>query len=87
MRLAELVEVPVILVGDLRSKSVMELLLRNSKIALLSLSRPLIRQPDLPALFAGGRTENADCISCNACYRTDGHTCVFTPTPKWLCEN
>ena len=87
MRLAEVVEVPVILVGGLRSRKVMELLLRNSRIALLSLSRPLIRQPDLPRLFAAGRAEKADCISCNACYRTDGPTCVFTPTPQWLCEN
>ena len=87
MRLAEVVDVPVILVGGLRSKKVMELLLRNSNIALLSLSRPLIRQPDLPRLFAEDRAEKADCISCNACYRTDGHTCVFTKTPKWLCEN
>ena len=73
--------------AGLRSKKVMELLLRNSNIALLSLSRPLIRQPDLPRLFAEGRAEKADCISCNACYKTDGHTCVFAQTPKWLCEN
>ena len=87
MRLAEEVDVPVILVGGLRSKKVMELMLRNSNIALLSLSRLLIRQPDLPKLFQGGQADKADCISCNACYRTDGHTCVFTKTPKWLCEN
>ncbi|WP_165079151.1 MULTISPECIES: NADH:flavin oxidoreductase [unclassified Desulfovibrio] len=87
MRLAEMVDVPVILVGGLRSKKVMELLLRTSNIALLSLSRPLIRQPGLPKLFQSGQADKADCISCNACYRTDGHTCVFTPTPKWLCEN
>lgn len=87
MRLAEIVSVPVILVGGLRSKRVMETVLRNSKIELLSLSRPLIRQPDLPALFESGKTEKADCISCNACYKTDGHTCIFTPTPKWLCGN
>lgn len=86
MRLAEVVNVPVILVGGLRSRKVMELLLRNSGIELLSLSRPLIRQPDLPALFAGGKAEKADCISCNACYKTDGHTCIFTPKPEWLCE-
>lgn len=87
MRLAEAVAVPVILVGGLRSRNVMEVLLRNSKIELLSLSRPLIRQPDLPRLLESGQTKKADCISCNACYRTDGHTCVFTPTPKWLCGN
>lgn len=87
MHLAELVKVPVILVGGLRSKKVMELLLRNSGIELLSFSRPLIRQPDLPTLFESGKAKKADCISCNSCYKTDGHTCIFTPTPKWLCDN
>lgn len=87
MRLAEFVNVPVILVGGLRSKKVMDVLLHNSGIELLSLSRPLIRQPNLPALFESGKTEKADCISCNACYKTDGHTCIFTPPPKWLCDN
>lgn len=87
MELAELVDVPVILVGGLRSRAVMERILQTSRIELLSLSRPLIRQPDLPELLKTGKAEKADCISCNACYRTDGHTCVFTPTPKWLCES
>lgn len=87
MRLAEVVDVPVILVGGLRSKKVMELVLRNSRIELLSLSRPLIRQPNLPSLMESGKAEKADCISCNACYRTDGHTCIFVPKPEWLCGN
>lgn len=87
MHLAEIVNVPVILVGGLRSKEVMNTLSRNSKIELFSMSRPLIRQPDLPALFESGKAEKSDCISCNACYKTDGHTCIFTPTPKWLCGN
>lgn len=86
-RLAEEVDVPVMLVGGLRSKKVMEHILNNTKIELISLSRPLIRQPQLPLLMQEGKTDKADCISCNACYRTDGHTCVFTPKPKWLCDN
>lgn len=85
--LAEEVDVPIILVGGLRSKEVMEAILNKTKIELLSLSRPLIRQPNLPYLFESGQTDKSDCISCNACYKTDGHTCVFTPAPKWLCEN
>ncbi|MDE7402566.1 MAG: NADH:flavin oxidoreductase [Muribaculaceae bacterium] len=86
-RLAEEVDVPVILVGGLRSKNVMEDILNNSKIELLSLSRPLIRQPELPELLKENKTDKADCISCNACYRTDGHTCIFVPKPRWLCGN
>ncbi len=86
-RLAEEVSVPVILVGGMRSKSVMERVLNNTKIELISLSRPFIRQPNLAKLMKNGETDHADCISCNACYRTDGHTCVFIPKPKWLCDN
>ncbi|MBD5356819.1 MAG: NADH:flavin oxidoreductase [Bacteroides sp.] len=86
-RLADQVSVPVILVGGFRSRKVMENVLNNTKIELISLSRPLIRQPDLPNLFETGVTDRADCISCNACYRTDGHTCIFVPKPKWLCAD
>jgi 2,4-dienoyl-CoA reductase-like NADH-dependent reductase (Old Yellow Enzyme family) len=34
---------------------------------LISLSRPLIRQPDLVKLFKEGKTRQADCVSCNGC--------------------
>ncbi|MDE7153077.1 MAG: hypothetical protein K2O00_01365 [Muribaculaceae bacterium] len=87
MRLADKVSVPVILVGGMRSKKVMEAVLNNTKIELISLSRPLIRQPNLPQMLKEGKTDRADCISCNACYRTDGHTCIFVPKPKWLCAH
>lgn len=86
-QLAESVDIPVILVGGLRSMAVMDRVLNNTKIELISLSRAFIRQPNLPQLMKDGATNRADCISCNACYRTDGHTCVFIPNPKWLCDN
>jgi 2,4-dienoyl-CoA reductase-like NADH-dependent reductase (Old Yellow Enzyme family) len=34
---------------------------------LVSLSRPLVRQPDLPKLFQQGKTKIADCVNCNGC--------------------
>lgn len=86
-RLAENIDIPVILVGGIRSKDVMERILNTTAIELISLSRPLIRQPELPRLLENGKTDRADCISCNACYRTDGHTCIFVPKPKWLCAD
>ncbi len=57
---------PVMLVGGIRSKSVAERLLAEGYADLISLSRPLIREPDLPMKFAEGK-ERADCISCNGC--------------------
>lgn len=46
--LADSVDVPVILVGGHRSIENMEKVLNESKIEFLSLSRPLIREPNLP---------------------------------------
>jgi 2,4-dienoyl-CoA reductase-like NADH-dependent reductase (Old Yellow Enzyme family) len=62
------VGIPVILVGGLRSKALAEDILRNGDADLVSISRPLIREPDLPNKFMEGK-EKADCISCNGCMR------------------
>ncbi len=58
--------VPVMLVGGMRSRSVMEDVLRKGEADLISLARPLIAEPDLPNKFKEGK-EKADCISCNEC--------------------
>jgi 2,4-dienoyl-CoA reductase-like NADH-dependent reductase (Old Yellow Enzyme family) len=58
--------IPVILVGGMRSRAVMEDVLQKGEADLISLSRPLIREPDLPNRFREGK-EKADCISCNGC--------------------
>jgi 2,4-dienoyl-CoA reductase-like NADH-dependent reductase (Old Yellow Enzyme family) len=58
----------VILVGGLRSFSRIEEVLTAKAADLVSLSRPLIRQPDLPNLWRSGEgPDKAECISCNAC--------------------
>lgn len=59
---------PVMLVGGMRSKPVMEDVLLRGDADLISLSRPLIREPDLPHKMVEGK-EKADCISCNGCMR------------------
>ncbi len=61
-------KIPVILVGGIRSKSVAEEILQTGTADLASISRPLIREPDLPSKFMEGK-EKADCISCNGCMR------------------
>lgn len=60
--------VPIMLVGGIRSKDVAEDILKRGDADLISLSRPLIREPDLPNKFLAGK-EKADCISCNGCMR------------------
>lgn len=77
MSLASLVDTPVILVGGLRSMEFINRLLADTKIEYVSLSRPLIREPNLLRRWQQGDTAPARCVSCNSCYRTPGHQCIF----------
>ena len=66
--LKEEIAAPIILVGGLRSFSRIEKVLNSKAADFVSLSRPLIRQPDLPnRWFSGEGADKAECISCNAC--------------------
>lgn len=76
-RLAEVVSVPIICVGGWRSRQIMEELLNQTHVELISLSRPLVREPDLPKNFLSGSSDVSKCVSCNACYRTPAHRCIF----------
>lgn len=67
----------VVCVGGWRSPQVMDQALAQTGVAALSLSRPLVREPGLPARWAAGSDAPSACVSCNACYRTPGHACIF----------
>ncbi|MBQ6774552.1 MAG: NADH:flavin oxidoreductase [Synergistaceae bacterium] len=75
--LANIISVPVILVGGLRSLETMQKILDSTKIELLSLSRPLLREPDLPGKLLDGTSSESQCISCNACYSSHAHKCIY----------
>ncbi|NLW38991.1 MAG: NADH:flavin oxidoreductase [Peptococcaceae bacterium] len=68
------VSIPVILVGGLRSLSVMESLVTSGVADIVSLCRPLIREPDLISRFRKGQAKSA-CRSCNACFNHGGIQC------------
>ena len=76
-KLAREVSIPVILVGGHRSIRHMERVLNETEITCLSLSRPLVREPGLPNRWATGDTAPSRCVSCNMCYQTPGHQCIF----------
>jgi 2,4-dienoyl-CoA reductase-like NADH-dependent reductase (Old Yellow Enzyme family) len=64
----KVIDVPLILVGGIRSLDVIEKILAEGSADFAALCRPLIREPDLPNRWLkgiGGLT--ADCISCNGC--------------------
>lgn len=77
MSLASLIDVPVVLVGGLRSIEKINQYLDETKIEYVSLSRPLVREPDLILRWQQGDTAPSLCVSCNTCYRTPGHQCIF----------
>ena len=59
---------PLILVGGLRSLEVIEEILKEGNADFIALSRPLIREPDLPNKWFKGIGElKSECISCNGC--------------------
>jgi len=66
------VNIPVILVGGLRSLEVMQRVVDAGSCDLVSLSRPLIREPDLVNMFQRGETAKAACVSCNKCFGAGG---------------
>jgi len=64
-------DLPIILVGGLRSREVMDRVLDEGSADFVSLCRPLIREPDLPNRIREGQ-EKATCISCNKCWPLEG---------------
>ncbi len=70
------VSTPIILVGGHRTVENMEKILNTDAIPYFSLSRPFIREPDLPKRWQAGDTSPSACISCNGCYRSQGQFCT-----------
>ncbi|MFX0005873.1 MAG: NADH:flavin oxidoreductase [Promethearchaeota archaeon] len=59
--------IPLILVGGLRSKVMMEEIIEKKHADFISMSRPFIREPFLVKNFKEGKQDKAACISCNRC--------------------
>ncbi len=76
-RIAEDLQVPVILVGGLKSIEVAERLLGETKISYFSLSRPLMTEPDLVQRWQQGELTRARCTSCNQCRDPQGNICIL----------
>ncbi|UCF88293.1 MAG: NADH:flavin oxidoreductase, partial [bacterium] len=68
-RIKEAVDIPVMLVGGLRSFPVIRRLLEQGVADLFSLSRPLIREPDLVNIWRRDPGHRSTCTSCNLCFR------------------
>lgn len=81
------VDLPVILVGGMRTTATMRDVLRFGDADFIALARPFIREPDLVAQIAAGREGRLDCTSCNLCLIHEGHhplQCWRTPKRRLL---
>jgi 2,4-dienoyl-CoA reductase-like NADH-dependent reductase (Old Yellow Enzyme family) len=62
------VDIPVILVGGMRTPVVMEEALRQDAADFIAMSRPFIREPELLSRWKLGDRQGAKCVSCNQCF-------------------
>ena len=63
--------------GGIRALDTIENVLNLTKIEAVSMSRPLLREPDLPLKWQQDPSVISKCISCNRCYQSEAHKCVF----------
>lgn len=63
------VDVPVILVGGLRSFDLLEKIVGDGQVDFVSMCRPFIREPHLVNRWQGNNQKPATCISCNLCLK------------------
>ena len=74
-RIKAALNIPVFGLGGFRTFAVMERAVEQRKVDLISLSRPLIREPGLVKKFRLEEAQKSDCISCNKCFNPRGIQC------------
>ena len=76
----EHLDIPVILVGGIKSYEVADRILSENYADFISLSRPFICEPHLILRWYHGDTAKSQCLSCNLCLQEGlkgrGITCV-----------
>ena len=61
-------DVPLFLVGGMRTVSHMENIIKNGYADFISMSRPFIREPFLVKKIRAGKMDKVSCVSCNRCF-------------------
>lgn len=67
--------IPVFGLGGFRTFAAMESAVGDGRVDLISLSRPLVRDPGLVRKFRLGEVSKSDCLSCNRCFNLRGTRC------------
>ncbi|MHB0859432.1 MAG: oxidoreductase [Anaerolineae bacterium] len=68
VRLALGPQYPLALVNGFRTLATMNAVLESDLVQVVSMCRPLIAEPNLPAKLYAGEIESAACVSCNRCW-------------------
>lgn len=77
--LQKAVDVPIIVTGGHRSFKQMSILLNEYGVDYFGMSRPLIREENLPNRWKNNDMRPAECVSCGMCMSTYGYRCALTP--------
>jgi len=78
LEISKKVSLPLILVGGMRSPEVINKILEDyPQINAVSLSRPLLSEPNLVKRWSQGDTKKARCVSCNKCFNPEGAKCIL----------
>ncbi|MCK4370106.1 MAG: NADH:flavin oxidoreductase, partial [Candidatus Lokiarchaeota archaeon] len=72
------------LMGGIKNPIFAEKILKDKIADFISMSRPLIFEPNLPNRWKEGDHSPAKCISCNGCYMTMRDGPVYCVTKKRL---
>ncbi len=79
-KLKDRLHIPIAVVGGFRSFEFINETLTQGYVDMISMSRPLICEPNLLLLFKEGRAKASKCIGCNRCLLTkDGFTRCHLP--------
>ena len=63
----EIGDMPLSVVGGLRTVSLMEDVLESGDADFISMSRPFIREPFIVKKIREGKAKQVSCVSCNKC--------------------
>ena len=80
-KIAEILNIPVILIGNVRDVDTIQNTLNNSKIEYVGLARPLICELDLVKKWKNGDMKKSKCVSCNTCLKNYS-TCVLNKNKR-----
>jgi 2,4-dienoyl-CoA reductase-like NADH-dependent reductase (Old Yellow Enzyme family) len=75
-------QLPILLVGGFRSRSVMEDVLASGDADFISLCRPFICEPNLANRLRAGQQERSSCISANRCWAEGEGVGIMCKCPR-----